>query len=232
MSDRYGLIAGSNFYGINVFERAVEETRLTPYGSATVYLTDKWVYLPRHGIKTEEYFPPHRLNHHSNMAVLKEFGVQEVVGIYSSGSLRPSLAPGSLVIPDDWIDFNGPTSAADGPGERHLTPVLSSKVREKLSAAAWKNELSFENGGVYWQTKGPRLETKAEIKLMSNFADLVGMTMASEATVAQEFGLDFGALCSVDNYANGLSRPRLAYEDILRTARNRHADILKILVDY
>lgn len=226
MSDRYGLIAGNNFHGANVFDEALKETRATPYGPVTAYLADKWVYLPRHGAEGEDYVLPHRINHYAHMTLFREFGVQEVVGVYSVGSLRPSLSPGSLVIPDDWIDFGGPG------GGRHLTPALSLKVRDKLSASAWKNKLTFENGGIYWQTRGPRLETKAEIKLMSNFADLVGMTMASEATAAQEFDLDFGALCSVDNYANGLSRPGLVYDDILKAARTRRGDILKILAGY
>ena len=30
------------------------------------------------------------------------------------------------------------------------------------------------------------------------------MTMASEATLAQELGIKYAAICSVDNYANGI----------------------------
>lgn len=226
----YGLIAGSNFYGLNVFAEAKAKVISTIYGTVEVFVTDKWVYLPRHGYDPNQYCPPHKLNYEANLNAFKELGIEEVVGVYSTGSLRPSLTPGSLVIPDDWIDLYGITSSMNE--NRHITPKLSQKVREKLAAAAWKNELDFHNSGIYWQTRGPRLETKAEIKFMSNFADLVGMTMAGEAIVAQEMDLEFAPLCSVDNYANGLGRPGLEYDDILKAAQNRANDILKILADY
>jgi 5'-methylthioadenosine phosphorylase len=40
--------------------------------------------------------------------------------------------------------------------------------------------------------------------MAGGFADCVGMTIASEATVARELGLAYAALCTLDNHANGL----------------------------
>ena len=65
------------------------------------------------------------------------------------------------------------------------------------------------DGGVYWQTRGPRFETPAEIRLIAAHADVVGMTIASECVVAGELGLDYAALCVVDNLANGLGEGEL-----------------------
>ena len=65
------------------------------------------------------------------------------------------------------------------------------------------------DGGVYWQTLGPRFETPAEIRLIAAHADVVGMTIASECIVAGELGLDYAALCVVDNLANGLGEGEL-----------------------
>jgi 5'-methylthioadenosine phosphorylase len=45
------------------------------------------------------------------------------------------------------------------------------------------------------------------------------MTVASEATLACELGMEFAALCTVDNYANGLGPGVLTYEHILSTSR-------------
>jgi len=50
-------------------------------------------------------------------------------------------------------------------------------------------------------------------------ADVVGMTIASEATLACELGMEFAALCTVDNYANGLGKEVLTYEHILATSK-------------
>ena len=71
--------------------------------------------------------------------------------------------------------------------------------------AAWsEGGQAPRDGGVYWQARGPRFETPAEIRLMAAHADVVGMTIASECVVAGELGLDYAALCVVDNLANGL----------------------------
>jgi hypothetical protein len=52
-------------------------------------------------------------------------------------------------------------------------------------------------------------------------ADIVGMTIASEATLARELGLRFAAVCTVDNYAHGLGEEVLTYEGILDSARKQ-----------
>ncbi|MBF0476278.1 MAG: hypothetical protein HQK59_10690 [Deltaproteobacteria bacterium] len=64
---------------------------------------------------------------------------------------------------------------------------------------------------------------------MKNFADLVGMTMASEAIVAQEVGLEYAAICSVDNYANGLIDTPLT-EAQIRQAALKNSDLMITIV--
>jgi 5'-methylthioadenosine phosphorylase len=49
-------------------------------------------------------------------------------------------------------------------------------------------------------------------------ADVVGMTVASEATLAAELGMEVACLCTVDNYANGLGDETLTYDHILACA--------------
>jgi 5'-methylthioadenosine phosphorylase len=68
--------------------------------------------------------------------------------------------------------------------------------------------------------------------MMSQFADLVGMTMASEAVVAQELGISYASLCSVDNYANGLGERELTVDEILQHARRNADVVLKIVTRY
>ena len=52
---------------------------------------------------------------------------------------------------------------------------------------------------------------------------LVGMTVASEATLAAELELPYAALCSVDNYCNGIGRAPLTYAAIVRTQERNAA---------
>jgi 5'-methylthioadenosine phosphorylase len=80
-------------------------------------------------------------------------------------------------------------------------------------------------GGVYWQTRGPRLETPAEIRLIAAHADVVGMTVGSECAVAGELGLRYAALCVVDNLASGLGEGVLTLEQIERNRAANRAEL-------
>jgi len=73
--------------------------------------------------------------------------------------------------------------------------------------------VELRDGGVYWQTVGPRFETPAEIRLIAAHADVVGMTIASECVLAGELGISYAAICVVDNLANGVGGAPLAVED-------------------
>jgi 5'-methylthioadenosine phosphorylase len=58
------------------------------------------------------------------------------------------------------------------------------------------------------------------------------MTMASEAAIAQELGLSYAALCSVDNYGHGIGEKELTIDEILQHARKNTDVILKIVATY
>jgi 5'-methylthioadenosine phosphorylase len=140
------------------------------------------------------------------------------VAFGSSGSLKPEIVPGSLLIPTDYVSVSDVPSIHDHSIE-HVRPELSDDISKELSRII----PSARFGGIYVQTRGPRIETAAEVKDLATFADVVGMTIASEATLACELGMGFAALCTVDNYANGLGGEVLTYEHILNTSRtHRH----------
>ncbi|HMK15721.1 MAG TPA: 5'-methylthioadenosine phosphorylase, partial [Methanomicrobiales archaeon] len=80
------------------------------------------------------------------------------------------------------------------------------------------------------QTAGPRIETVAEVRALARVADLVGMTLASEASLACELGVPFTALCTVDNYAHGIGGEAPTYEHILEASR-AHADRTGAIVE-
>ena len=231
MSELVGIIAGTVFYHKDYFAQAEKRTVQTEYGQAVVLISGRWAYVPRHGLEGDAYIPAFKINHPANLAVLKELGVREVIGVNSSGSLRPSLEPGSVVLPSDYICLsNIPTIFDNYPG--HITPGLNEKVRQKLIVAAANAEVRLVEGGIYWQNPGPRLETRSEIQLQSHYADMVGMTLASEATIGQELEMDYAALCSVDNHAHGLSPRPLTSKEITANAAANADTIFKIIKAY
>jgi len=200
----------------------------TPFGPAEV-LSGDFALLQRH----QRGLPAHRINFRANMAALAILGVDRIVAIGSAGSLKREIQPGFLVIPHDYMTWGDSPSIHDNPVGHflsHIRPEMDRNLSENLGRIVPGAHL----GGVYVQTRGPRLETVAEVKALSRFADLVGMTLASEATLACELGIPFTAICTVDNYAHGLSEEVLSYEQILETSRahrERTAAIIEKIVE-
>lgn len=173
------------------------------------------VVLERHG-DAEAYVLPHRIDHAANLRSLAAAGCDRVLSICSVGSLNADLAVGSFACPDDFIALQTTvTTHEDARG--HATPGFDSTWREEV-LAAWKESGAgdLRDGGVYWQTNGPRFETPAEVRLIAAHADLVGMTLASECIVAGELGLRHAAVCVVDNLANGIAAEPLSPAEVER----------------
>jgi 5'-methylthioadenosine phosphorylase len=167
--------------------------------------------LQRHGAGAD-FRLPHLIDHAANLRGLREAGCDRVLAVGSVGSLRETIAVGSLVCPDDFIALQlGLTTFSDARG--HMPPGFDREWRSRLLAAAG-GDRELLDGGVYWQTIGPRLETPAEIRMMAAHADLVGMTIASECVVAGELGLPYAAICVVDNLANGIGSPPLSLAEL------------------
>ncbi len=227
-----GIISGTLLLpGKGIFTDLHEEPVETDFGRAIVFCNADIAFIARHGTDPHRHILPHLINHAANLTALKKRGVREILGIHSTGALKRRLKPGFLVVPDDYVLLGAaPTVVREK--ATHIVPVLSAEVRQKWLEAARDCALDCIDGGIYWQTTGPRLETRAEIAMISQFADLVGMTMASEAAIAQELGIPYASLCSVDNFAHGLEEKPLTMEKVLWHARHNAESILRILTRY
>ncbi|HEX6667243.1 MAG TPA: MTAP family purine nucleoside phosphorylase [Solirubrobacterales bacterium] len=188
---RLAVILGSNALGPGGGEIAAAAAE---HGAAIVQ---------RHGSAGEPYVLPHRIDHEANLRPLLEQGCDRVLAIGSVGSLKPELAVGTVICPDDFIALHVGTTVFDD--ERaHSAPTFDTRWRGEVLIAWAEGGQPAHDGGVYWQTIGPRFETPAEIRMIAPHADVVGMTIAAECVVAAELGLSYAALCVVDNLANGL----------------------------
>jgi 5'-methylthioadenosine phosphorylase len=178
----------------------------------------------RHGT-TEDYVLPHEIDHPANLRPLVEQGCDRVLAIASVGSLRTDLPVGTLICPDDFIALQIGASIFDDT-RAHTAPAFAKRWREELLAAWGEGGEAPVDGGVYWQTIGPRFETPAEIRMIAPHADVVGMTIASECVIAGELGLEYAAICIVDNLANGLAEGELSVAT-MEADRLRHATALR-----
>jgi 5'-methylthioadenosine phosphorylase len=219
-----GLIVGSGLKDPMLLEGGAQTPTATPYGSpsSALVVTHRTgvdvILLQRHGAGPR--IPPHRINHRANLWALRELGTTAILATASTGSLKKVIHPGSFVVPHDFLSFWNIPTFHDEEGV-HVTPGLDAKLRDLLVTASKKSGVSVRTRGVYVQTSGPRLETPAEIAHFATLGDVVGMTMASEATLANELGIPYAALCSVDNYCNGIVERPLTFDQIRATqARN------------
>jgi 5'-methylthioadenosine phosphorylase len=176
----------------------------------------------RHGRRRDR--PPHRVNHPANLTALGALGARQVLALGSTGALRPSLQIPALMVPHDYINLFDTTVFHDR--LVHVTPGFDEPLRALLLEEARRASpgLPVYDRGVYFQVRGPRLDTAAEVALCAQFADCVGMTIASEATVARELGLCYAALCTLDNYANGVKGEGAPLQSDIQAAATRAAD--------
>ncbi|MDD3328484.1 MAG: S-methyl-5'-thioinosine phosphorylase [Zoogloea sp.] len=221
------IIGGSGLTqlaNLNVIRREVVRT---PYGEPSGALTfgqlceHPVVFLARHGYG--HTIPPHRVNYQANLWALKEAGAETIISVASVGGIRADLCPGTLVVPDQIIDYTWgrKSSFHEGTDEAvvHIdfTEPYDAAVRRRiLAAAAAAGEKVFD-GAVYAATQGPRLETAAEInRLERDGADVVGMTGMPEAALARELGIPYAAINVVANYAAGRadSSARICFDSI------------------
>ena len=208
------IIGGSGLTQLSSLEIARREVVRTPYGEPSGALTigtlsgKPVVFLARHGYG--HTIPPHHVNYRANIWALKHVKASANVSVASVGGIRDDLVPGTLIVPDQIIDYTwGRRSTFFEGGDEavhHIdfTNPYDEPLRTRiLSAAATVGEHVFD-GGVYATTQGPRLETAAEInRLERDGADLVGMTGMPEAALARELGIPYAAINVVANFAAG-----------------------------
>ena len=184
-----------------------------------------FVELARHG--ADGRTPAHLVDHHAHVRALLDVGCDRVLAIGSSGSLRAELGVGTLVAPDDLLALSTyPTfhDSTEGYGLRGFDPSWRAQVLEACSVAS----RPVVDGGTYAQVCGPRFETPAEVRLLSTFAELVGMTLAAECVLAAEAGLRYAAICQVDNLANGIAPHGAAPSDVV-SAVDAYLDNTRVL---
>jgi len=215
----------------DLFKNSKLKTMENEFGHASVFVTDKVALILRHGNDPNNHVLPHLINYRANLKALKDTGVSEIVSINSTGSLKKDLCPGMIVVPDDFITLTATPTIYKNKAV-HITPSLNENVRQKIIQAADDNDFQIVKKGTYWQTQGPRLETKAEIRMMTSFADIVGMTMANESVIALELDMPYACACSIDNFGNGLVDEPLGMQEIYESTRKNADLMIQLLKSY
>lgn len=223
-----GVIGGSGVR--EIFEGGAKEThRLsTPWGPPSGPIEEgavggiRVLFLARHG--PGHTIPPHRVNYRANVDALCSLGADAIVTVSSVGSLREELPPGTFVLPSQFVDFtkSRPTTFYDGGRVLHVSladPFCPDLARAAITAGR-ELGMPFEAGKTYVCVEGPRFSTRAESSFFRTLADVIGMTLVPEVTLARERALCYACLAMVTDFDVWADRPVETQEILATMARN------------
>ena len=219
------FIGGTSLMNSAIFSSWKTQQVKTAHGTVQVKTDGNAVFLQRHGAPA---VPPHKINHKANIEAIKNLGADSIIAINSVGSLKTALKPGSFVVPDDFISIWHIETFFDKE-MKFMVPAMDTKLGKSLYNLCKEITKDLRFRGVYIQTIGPRLETKAEIRMLKGYGHIIGMTMASEATLSMECGIPYASLCSIDNYCNGIVKIPLTMDEMQKNILKNIGIIEKVI---
>ncbi len=238
---KLGLIAGTGF--ADWLEGYQQHQLSTVYGSPSAPITEvrlgncQVFYLPRHG--NPHQLAPHAVNYRANIEALHSLGVGEIIAVNVVGSIRPEWPSGSLIVPDQIIDYTWGRAhtffdlidRAEQPNEHiDFTHPYTGVLRQALLRAGEVSGLKLSDGGCYAATQGPRLETAAEVqRIKRDGGDVIGMTGMPEASLAREKNMAFASVCLVSNLAAGIADSELSITEIMDNVKAGSQQVQSLL---
>lgn len=232
-----GIIGGSGVYEITEIADNIEEKIVsTKYGDVKLSILDiedkKVVFLPRHS--SNHSIPPHKINFKGNIMALKQIGVNQIIATSSVGSLSNELAPGTFILPDDFLDFTvlrDRTFYNDEVVHMDFSSPYCSRLRKIIASFGTENNPVI-NGGTYVCAEGPRFETGAEIKMFQMVGgDVVGMTGLPELVFAREKEMCYATICLVSNYATSISKTKLTFDEVAEIMNKKKEVLLDLILN-
>ena len=198
-------------------------------------------FLNRHG--KGHKLSPSEVPFAANVFALKKLGVHTVIGSGAVGSLRKEIAPGDLVIVDEFIDktFKRQSSFFSGFGAVHceMAEPVCGRLRKTLLDAAKDIDIKTHPKGTYVCMEGPQFSTRAESLMHRAWGgDLIGMTAMPEAKLAREAQICYAMVALASDY--DCWRPHEAEKDRqtllkeiisnLQTATNNCLELIKAVL--
>lgn len=236
-----GIIGGSGLDDPDILDEAKTIDVDTPYGKPSSELTagqindQRVIILGRHG--KNHQFSPTQVNNRANIHALKEAGVTHILATTACGSLRRRIERGHFVIIDQFIDFTRfrkntfYDSFENGAKHTPMAEPFDAGLRSALYNTSIELGYPTHDGGTVVTIEGPRFSTKAESHMFRAWgADIINMSVAPEAMLANEAGIPYAAVAMSTDYDCWKEDEKpVSWEEILDVF-NANADKVKRLL--
>ena len=231
-SPSLAIIGGSGLYEIDSLEVVRSHTLETPFGPPSDEIIEGILagrtvfFLPRHG--RGHRLLAHEINHRANIWALRALNVRWIVSVNAVGSLRETIMPRDIVVPDQLVDRTGRSHEFSFFGNGIAAHVsfgdpYSHAMRKILLEAASHHTARLHNSGTYVSMNGPAFSTRAESNMYRAMGfDLIGMTNAPEARLCREAEIAFASLSMVTDY--DCWKTDEAVVDVAAVIANLHAN--------
>ena len=205
-----GVIGGSGLYEIAGLTDIEEVSLDTPFGAPSdVYITGmldsvRMIFLPRHG-RGHRYLPS-EVPYRANIYGMKKLGVQRIISVSAVGSMKEEIAPGHIVIPDQFFDRTQGKRASTFfgrgiTGHVQFADPVCPELGNVLYQAGRDAGATVHKGGTYLCIEGPNFSTRAESTIFRSWGvDVIGMTNLPEARLAREAEICYGTVALATDY--------------------------------
>ena len=238
---RIGVIGGSGLDDPDIIKDLQSQNLTTAYGEVTVKygkLNDvDVVFVPRHGNRHQ--FSPTHVNYRANIQSLKDSGVGHIIATNACGSLKAEIQRGDFVIPDQFIDFTKHriNTFHDDFSQGMFHEVMADPFDQRLSDLLYTvaGDLGFRvhRNKTLVTIEGPRFSTRAESRMFISWgADIINMTVATEAALAKEAGIPYAVIAMSTDYDCWKEDETMpVWQDILAIFNNNVGNVKKILLE-
>ena len=237
---KIGIIGGSGLDDPDMITDLQTQSCNTSYGDAQLTsgrLNDvDIVFVARHG--NHHHISPTHVNYRANIQALKDLNVTHIIATNACGSLKEEIDRGDFIIPSQFIDFTKHRvntfydDFSDGMHHAVMADPFDKSLSNLLYSVTKNLGFRIHKDKTLVTIEGPRFSTRAESKMFIAWgADIINMTVATEAALAKEAGIPYAVIAMSTDYDCWKEDEVMpAWEDILEIFNQNVGNVKQILM--
>ncbi len=241
MCMKIGIIGGSGLDDPDIIKDLQSQTWTTPYGETTVKSGRlngvDIVFVPRHGDRHQ--FSPTHVNYRANIQTLKDLKTSHIIATNACGSLKEEIERSDFIIPNQFIDFTRRRintfhdDFSQGMFHEVMADPFDKSISDLLFRVTGDLGLRVHKDKTLVTIEGPRFSTRAESKMYIAWgADIINMTVATEAALAKEAGIPYAVIAMSTDYDCWKEDEEMpVWQEILAIFNQNVDNVKKILLE-